>query len=159
MNAVVKWSVVLAVLVFALSIAMALTGLHANPLLGGLLSIVAAILIDIGCVFMALKQTAPASSYVKQLINGLLIGVIGGALVFISSWLLLEAIFPDYLDEMRAGYEEWTKAAGLPEDQVRQQLAAMEAATPASQSLAGLAGTFFTSLVAGAILGIFLRKK
>lgn len=31
--------------------------------------------------------------------------------------------------------------------------------TPTNQALSGLMGTFFTSLIAGAIIGIFLRKK
>jgi len=63
------------------------------------------------------------------------------------------------LEEMRAGYEEWIRAMGLPEEQLQQQLAAMEETTPARQSAAGFVGTFFTSLVAGAIVGIFVRKR
>ena len=31
----------------------------------------------------------------------MLIGVIGGALIFLSSWLMLSVVFPNYLDEMR----------------------------------------------------------
>ena len=159
MNAVVKWSIVLAGLVTVLSLVIGISGLHKNALVGGVLSIGIAILFNLGTVFMALKETATESSYGKQLLNGVSIGLIAGVLIFLSSWLLLTVIFPEYLDEMRAGYIDWLQAAGLPEEQMQQQIATMEATTPVSQSLAGLMGTFFTSLIAAAIIGIFLRKK
>jgi hypothetical protein len=55
---------------------------------------------------------------------------------------------------MRAGYVEMLEASGLPEDQIEQQIARMEGSTPASQSFAGT-----TSVVVGAVAGIFLRRK
>jgi len=159
MGVVVKWSVVLALAVFVLGVLIAVTGLHTNPLAGGAASIGVAILINIVVVFLALKQTSGENPYGKQLLNGALIGVIGGILIFLSSWLLLAVVFPDYLDEMRAGYTEWIEASGLPEAQMQKQLEAMENATPVSQSVPGLIGTFFTSLIVGAIVAIFQRKK
>ena len=92
--------------------------------------------------------------------NGTLIGVIGGALVFAGSMALLTAI-PDYLEDMKAmqisTLEQW--GASLPEDVMDQKVAKIEAVSPISSSMQGLIGTFFTSLIVGAIVAIFQRKK
>lgn len=156
---VVKWSVVLAVLVAVLSVAVAGSGLHKSPLAGGLVSIAVAIVLNLFAIFMALRETAPQNTYGRQLLVGLMIGLVGGVLIYLSSWLMLSTVFPNYLDEMREGYAEFMRASGLPADQVDAQIRQMEGTTPASQSVAGLIGTFFTSLIAAAIIGIVVRKK
>ena len=49
--------------------------------------------------------------------------------------------------------------ADLSPDALDPYRASLDAATPVSQSLAGLYGTVITSLLVGAIAAIFLRKK
>jgi hypothetical protein len=142
-----------------MSVVLALLGLHERPEVGSVVAIVVAIAINLGVVFGALWVTAAHSSYVDQLRHGVLIGFVGGMLVCVASWLLLSFVFPNYLDEMRAGYAQWLESADLPQEQVEAQIALLEQATPLSQSLPGWIGTFFTSSVAAAILGLFLRKK
>ncbi len=87
-----------------------------------------------------------------------MIGLIGGVLVFLGSMVLLTAI-PSYLDDMIemqiSSLEQWN----LAEDVMEQQIAKIEAVTPVSSSMQGLIGTFFTSLIVGAIVAIFQRKK
>ena len=65
----------------------------------------------------------------------------------------------DYLEEMKtmqiASLEQWN----LPEDAMDKQIAKIEAVTPVSSSMQGMIGTFFTSLIIGAIVAIFKRKK
>ena len=159
MNVVIKWSVILAALVAVLSVVIALTGLHQNPMVGGMVSIVIAIAINVVVVFLALKQTAAENFYGKQLLNGVLIGAVAGVLILLTSWLLLAVVFPDYLAQMAAGYEEWFEAAGMTEDQIDTQMQKLDNATALGQSIAGLIGTFFTSIIAAAIIAIFKRKK
>ena len=158
MKSVVKASVALVVMVMVVSVLMYVTGLHENPLIGGLGSLLLVIAANVGVVFWALKQTAAENGYMRQLGNGVLIGLIGGVLVFLGSMALLTAI-PDYLDDMMemqiSSLEQWN----LPEDVMEQQIAKIEAITPVSSSLQGLFGTFFTSLIVGAIVAIFKRKK
>ena len=158
MNSVIKASVALVVAVMVISVLMYVTGLHENPLIGGLGSLVLVIGANVGVVFWALKQTAAENGYLRQLGNGVLIGLIGGVLVFLGSMALLTAI-PDYLDDMMemqiSSLEQWN----LAEDVMQQQIAKIEAITPVSSSLQGLIGTFFTSLIVGAIVAIFKRKK
>ena len=158
MKSVVKASVALVVVVMVVSVLMYVTGLHENPLIGGLGSLLLVIAANVGVVFWALKQTAAENGYVRQLGNGVLIGLIGGVLVFLGSMVLLTAI-PSYLDDMTAmqisSLEQWN----LAEDVMERQIAKIEAVTPVSSSMQGLIGTFFTSLIVGAIVAIFQRKK
>ncbi len=158
MQSVIKASVALVVLVMIISVLMYVTGLHENPLIGGLGSLLLVVAADVGVVFWALKQTAAESGYVRQLGNGALIGLIGGVLVFLGSMVLLTAI-PSYLDDMTAmqisSLEQWN----LAEDVMEKQIAKIDAITPVSSSMQGLIGTFFTSLIVGAIVAIFQRKK
>ena len=159
MNVVIKWSGVLAVVVAVLSLLVAVAGLHESPMVGGLGFVVVAILVNLAAVFLALRETKDQNAYGKQLMNGVLIGVIAGALIFLSSWAMLSVVFPDYLGEMKEGYTAFFEASGVPEDVMQQQIAQLEATTPVSQSMAGFIGTFFTSIIAAAIIGIFVRKR
>ncbi len=158
MQSVVKASVALVVLVMVVSVLMYVTGLHENALIGGLGSLVLVIGANIGVVFWGLKQTAAENGYLRQLGNGALIGLMGGVLVFLGSMVLLTAL-PDYLDDMKemqiSSLEQWN----LPEDKMEQKIAQIEAVTPVASSMQGLFGTFFTSLIVGAITAIFQRKK
>jgi hypothetical protein len=158
MQIVVKASVALVVVVMVISVLMYVTGLHENALIGGLGSLLLVIVANVAIVFWALKQTAAENGYVRQLGNGALIGLIGGVLIFVGSMALLTVI-PNYLEEMKTmqivSLEQWN----LAEDVMEQQIAKIEAITPVKSSMQGMIGTFFTSLIVGAIVAIFQRKK
>jgi hypothetical protein len=158
MSAVLKGSVILAVTVGLISIIMGALGLHTNPMMG-LVQIVLFILLNVGAVIWVLRQGAAQNSYVQQLLNGLYVGIFAGLLIFVLSFLMLTVVFPDYLDEMKDGYLEMLEASGLPDDQIEQQMARMDATTPANQAFAGTLGTLVTSIAVGAVAGIFLRRK
>lgn len=159
MKTIITASVVLAVLVTLVSIVIAATGLHENPLVSGVGFIVIAIVLNLGVLFWALRSTAAENSYGKQVGNGALIGLIAGVLIFLGSYVLLTYVFPDYIAEMSAGALEFMEGAGMPQETIDLQAAALAQATPANQALNGAIGAFFTSLVGAAILGFFLRKK
>ena len=160
MKNVVIGSVALMVAVMIVSVLMYVTGLHQNALVGGLGSLVLVIGANIAVVFWVLKQTAEESGYLSQLGKGALVGVVGGILVFLGSMALLTAL-PDYLIDMKetqiSTLEAW--GANIPEEVMEQKVAEIEAMTPVKSSMQGLIGTFFTSLIVGAIVAIFKRKK
>lgn len=160
MSAVVKAGVALAVLVAVLSLVLAFAGLHRNnPMVAQFAFLIPAILLNVGCVFWGLKMTAADNGYLKQLVNGLLIGLVAGVLIFAFSMLLLNVLMPDYLDEVKQSTIAWLEDSGLPDEQVESQIKSVEETTPVSQALAGLIGTFLTSLISGAIIAIFVRRK
>ena len=158
MQSVIKASVALVIAVMLISVLMYVTGLHENALIGGLGSLLLVIGANVGVVFWGLKQTAAENGYPRQLGNGALIGLIGGALVFLGSLALLTAL-PDYLEDMKEMQISAFEQLNLDEDLMEQQIAKIEAVTPVSSSRDGLIGTFFTSLIVGAIVAIFKRKK
>ena len=158
MNTVIKASVAIVVVVMVISLAMYFTGMHENALVGGLGSLVLLIGANIAIVFWALKQTAAENGYGHQLGNAALIGVVGGVLVFLGSMLLL-TVLPDYLEEMKTMQIASLEQFNLPEDRMDAQIAKIEAITPVKSSMQGMIGTFGTSLIIGAIVAIFKRKK
>ncbi len=160
MSAVVKAGVALAVLVAVLSLALAFAGLHRNnPIAAQFAFLIPAILLSIGCVFWGLKMTAADNNYLKQLVNAVLIGLVAGALIFAFSMLLLTVLMPDYLDDVKQSTVAWLEDSNLPDEQLERQIRSVEGTTAVSQALGGFIGTFLTTLIAGAIIAIFLRKK
>ena len=159
MGVVVKWSLILAASVAAMTVVINLTGMHTSPLAGGILAIGIAIILNVLTLFMALRATAPQNTYGGQLLNALMFGLVAGVLIFACSWILSTYIFPNTVSEMVAGFKEWIQQSGLPEDQVQAQMQAMDQTTATTQARNGAIGTLFTSLIAGAIIAIFQRRK
>ena len=159
MNIVVKASLILAGAVGLFSIVFYLAGLHESFLSGQLIFLVGAIGLNVGVILWALGTTAAENGYGMQLMNAAGIGLVGGFLVVLVSWLLLAVVFPGVLGEMREAAIAFMDASEMSPDQVEAQMKALDSATPMSQSIPGGVGTFFTSLVSGAIFAIFKRKK
>jgi hypothetical protein len=159
MSAVIKWSVILGVAVTIFSAIWIAAGMHTSPIVGSLGSIAIAILINLVVVFLCLRETAAENRYGKQLLNGALLGLFGGILIFLGSWLLVAVVFPHSLDEIREAYTTWLQSSGLPQAQVDQQIQKLQGTTAARQAVGGLIGTFITSVIAAAIIAIFQRQK
>ncbi len=160
MNAVIKASVALVILVAVLSLGLAMSGMHkTNLIMSQLIGITLAIVINVACVYWGLKQTAAENGYGKQLLNALMIGVIGGVLVFAFTVLMLSVLMPGYLEEAKQAALDLLESAQLPQAQLDAQMQALEQATPVSQAIPSMIGTLFTSLISGAIIAIFKRRK
>ena len=155
----IKAGVILAVLVTLTSATLIATGLHENFIVLNIVSIVVYIAINVGVVFWALKRTAAENTYRLQLRSSLVLGVVGGLLVFLGSWLLLAVVFPGALPAIREGAVAFMEGSGMTDPQVLEQMESLDAATPLSQSIPGGFFTVLTSLVSGAIIGAFQRKK
>lgn len=158
MSAVLKWSVILVALVTLMNLIFVGTGMHANPLVG-ILGIVLAVVFNLGVVIMLLRETRPDCGYGKQLLNSILLGLVAGVLIFATSFLVLSVLFPNSIPEMIDGTIAFLESAPLDDETRQTQITAVQETTAMAQARAGLLGTFFTSLLVGAILAVFLRKK
>jgi hypothetical protein len=118
-----------------------------------------AIALNVGVVYWALDRDASIKGYGLQLMTALGIGLIAGFLITAVSWLLLELVFPSSIAEMRAAAIAWMEGRNLPQEEYRRQLTALENTTAWSQSLPGFFGTLATSLVSGAVIAIFKRRR
>lgn len=155
MSVQIKYGLILGVVAAVLSFIGVAMGAQVSmmaavfPLLATVLTIV--------IVFLALRETAAEASWTGQLLNSLILGAVASVIVFVVSWLTLGMIFPNYLMEMAAATEHTLANAGLAPELIEQQVQSLEESTAIGQAFAGGIGTIVTSLVAGAIIGIFKR--
>jgi len=160
MNAVLKAGIGLAVLVQIFSVIMMATGiLLSNPMMGGLIFLVVAIGLNIAAIWWGLSQTAAESGYGKQLLNGLLIGLVAAVIIFALSLLTTTVLFPDYIEESKLATIEMLENMEMPDEVREAQIEGVEAQTASAQARNGAIGTVVTSLFFGAIIAIFKRKK
>jgi len=159
MNSVIKASVALAVLVTIVSVIFVAAGLHESSPMLGIVLIVLFIGLNIGCLFWALSPTAAVNGYGKQMLSVVIFGVVAAVVIFGLSMLQTTVLFPDYIDESTTAMIEFFEDMDMPEDALQQQIAKAEARTPMGEARNGAIGTLITSLIVGAIVSIFKRKK
>jgi hypothetical protein len=160
MNPVIKASVALAVLVEVVSVIFAAIGLHqSSPMIFGIAFLVLAIGLNIGCVIWALSGTAAESGYGRQLLNAAIFGLVAGGLIILFSMLNTMVLFPNYLEESGTASIEFMESMNMPEEALQAQIESIESRTPVGEAIKGGIGTIVTSLVVGAIVAIFKRKK
>ena len=158
MAVAIKWGLILGIVVVILGFIFGGAGLHTSPVMA-MVFVGLAIVINIIAVILGLRESAPTSTWGAQFLNGLVIGVVGGAIIFLGSWIMTSLVFPEYFVELREGYLEFFQGAGMSEEEIDIQMTALEAATPVGSAIQGAIGTIITSVIVGGVAGIFLRKK
>ncbi|HSP91401.1 MAG TPA: DUF4199 domain-containing protein [Vicinamibacterales bacterium] len=154
----IRAGVMLGLLCVIWTFVMGFTAWYKDPLMLNLFFLV--ILFEIAVIVWALRKTAPEATWGGQVVNGLTISAVAGVIIFAGSLLFTTVAFPDYFTDIQAAQAETLKSAGLPEAEIRSQVAAAAAMqTPLMNALSGLVGTVVTGLVVAAIAGVFLRKK
>ena len=157
MNVPIKYGLILGVVAAVISFITVAMGPQMS-LMAVLFPLIATV-VTIVIVFLALRETAPEATWSGQLLNSLVLGAVAAAIVFVVSWLSLAVVFPHYLAESAAAAEHALANAGLGPEMIEQQVRSLEESTPIGQAFAGAVGTVVTSLIAGAIIGIFKRKS
>lgn len=157
MHPPVKYGLALGIVVAVLGFLIPIFGLHTN-VLAPTLFVVLAIIVNVVFVYMALRETAATATWVRQATNGLVVGAIGGVILFASSWVMTTVVFPDYYAEYAAAMRSALETAGLPANRIDAQVAAVEASSPASSALSGAIGAVVTGGIAGAVIGLFKRR-
>ena len=157
MNVPIKYGLILGVVAAVISFITMAMGAQMG-MMAALFPLVATIA-TIVIVFLALRETAAEASWTGQLLNSLILGAVGAVIVFVVSWLSLGVVFPNYLAEMAAATEHALASAGMAPEMIEAQVQSMEESTALGQAFAGAVGTVVTSLIAGAIIGIFKRES
>lgn len=151
----VKYGVVLGVIVGAMGFALAILGLHTSEVAPARF-VIAAVIINVVIVVLATRRTAPYSNWGRQVRNGLVLGVVAAAIIFLSSWVMTAVVFPDYYAEFAAAARERAVAAGLSAAAI-EEAEALASGTPVGSAFSGALGTVITSVVVAAITGVFKR--
>lgn len=158
MKGPIRWGVILGAAVAALSFVFGLLGWHRRYEMS-FVFLAIAILINVATVVLCLRERASSEGWVGQVKNGLVVGLVGSVIIFITSYLVTTAVFPQYFAEMAEGYREAYVNMGLSEDGVADLVAATAATSPVRSAADGVVGTMVTSLLVAAIAGGWLRRK
>jgi uncharacterized ion transporter superfamily protein YfcC len=105
MKGPVRWGVILGVAVAALNLVFGFAGWHRTYEMAAVFLVVA-ILINVVTVTLCLRESASSEGWPGQIRNGLIVGLVGSVIIFITSWLVTTVVFPDYFAEMAEGYRE-----------------------------------------------------
>ena len=98
MNIPVKYGLALGLIVAAMGFALATLDLHINEM-APMGFVIAAIIINVVIVVLAIRQTAPNSTWLQQVQNGLVLGLVGAVIIFLGSWVMTALVFPEYYTE------------------------------------------------------------
>ena len=158
MSIPIRAGVLLGVLCVFWTFVMGFTGWYKDPVMLNLFFLV--IPLEIGIVIWALRKTAPSATWGGQIVHGLVLSLVASVIIFAGSLLFTTVAFPTYFTDLQTAQAEMLKAAGLPEDQIRSQVAASAAMqTPLMNAISGVIGTVVTGLIVAAIAGAFWRRK
>ncbi len=119
------------------------------------------ILFQIAVLVWGLRLTAAeGKTYGSQIAAGMLISLIGAAIIFVGSYLFTTVAFPQYFEEIRTVGERVLREQGKSEEEIRTTMelsASMQ--TPLVNAISGVIGTLMTGVIASAIIAFFVRKK
>lgn len=155
MNTPIKYGLVLGVIVAALGFVLGILGLHTHELAPTAFVIVV-IIINVLIVVYAVRRLASTSNWVRQVGNGLVLGLVGAVVVFLGSWLMTAVVFPNYYSEFAEAARARALAEGMTAEEIEVAVA-MVTGTPVGSAFQGALGTVITSVVVAAIAGIFNR--
>ena len=158
MNIPIRAGVLLGVLCVVWTFVMGFTGWYKDPVMLNLFFLV--ILFEIGVVIWALRKTAAGSTWGAQVLNGLVLSLVAGVIIFAGSLVFTTVAFPSYFADIQAAQREMLKAQGLADTDINTQIAAAAAMqTPFINAITGVIGTVVTGVVVAAIAGAYWRKK
>ncbi len=158
MNTTLKSGILIGLLCGVWTIIMGITGWYIDPVLLNLFFVV--ILIQIGVLVWGLRQTAPQNLYLRQVIEGTLMSLYGGIILFFFSLVFTTVLFPHYFEDIREMYSQMMRSEGKTEAEIAQAVnEAMASQTPFLQAFYGLTGTVATGLVVSLVIAIVYRKK
>ena len=155
MNIPVKYGLVLGVIVAAMGFALGTLGLHTSEM-APMGFVIAAIIINVVIVVLAVRRLALTSSWLQQVGNGLVLGLVGAVIIFLGSWAMTALVFPDYYMEFAEAARARAVAGGLSPEEI-EAVVAMNTGTPVGSAFSGALGTVITSVVVAGIAGIFNR--
>ena len=93
------------------------------------------------------------------MLNALVMGTVGAVLIFAGSWLMATFVYPDYYAEYAEGFRKSLAETGPLTDEMKLQVETLAQTSPFASAMSGAIGTIATSVVAGALIGIFRRKR
>lgn len=158
MTASLKWGLILG---GALALEMLLTtaaGWH-TTVDGATWFLVLAVPLNVAGILLCQREAASAATWSQQMKNGIQVGAIAAVWVVASNWIVTLGLYPEFYEEMAAGYRPSLEAMGLPPETVEEKLAGIRSTTALRSAMEGIVGTMTVSTVAAAFGGLWLRRR
>lgn len=159
MNPVLNAGVLIGVLCGLWTFVMGWTGWYKDPARVNIFFLV--ILIEIAGLVWGLRQTArEGRGYGAQIVAGTMMAIIAGVIIIGSSLLFTTVVFPEYFQELAAGYRSVLQQQGKSDAEIAEAVHTMlEGTTPMSNALQGFIGTLVTGILASAVIAIWVRGR
>ena len=111
-------------------------------------------------VWMLKNTKKQGFGYGQQVMAGLVMSLVAGAIIFAGSWLITTTVFPTYYADVRAMTEQVMVAQGRTADQIAAELEKQKGMlTPMGSSMMAFIGTTVTGLVAAMIAAGMIRNR
>ena len=111
-------------------------------------------------VWMLKNTKKQGFGYGQQVLAGLVMSLVAGAIIFAGSWLITTTVFPTYYADVRAMYEQVMVAQGRTAEQITAELEKQKVMlTPMGSSMMAFIGTTVTGLVAALIAAGMIRNR
>ncbi len=138
MNHAIKAGTILAVLVSLISAIVIGSGLIlGNLMLWQLVVLLLFIGLTVTAVIWALRQSASETGYGGQILNALVLGLVGAVLITALSFVMSSFIFPDSLAEISDVAIDMIEASAMSDEIKDAQIKSVTSTTPFSNALSG----------------------
>ena len=159
MKSAVQAGVILAVLVLVWILIHGFTGWYKDPGMSWTFWMV--IPFQIILLVWMLKNTAKQGfGYGKQVMAGLVMSLVAGAIIFVGSYVIQTMVFPTYAQDVKTMTEQVFTAKGWAPEKVQAELAKVTPMlSPLMSACRGFIGTVVTGFVVALIAGVLIRQR
>jgi hypothetical protein len=159
MKSAVQAGVILGLLVLVWTLIHGFTGWYKDPGMSWTFWMV--IPFEVILLVWLLKNTKKQGfAYGKQVVAGVVMSLVAGAIIFVGSYAITTMVFPTYYADVKVMVEQALAARGMAPEQVQAELA-KEAPmmTPLMSSCRGFLGTVVTGLLVSLVAAVLIRHK
>jgi len=159
MKSAVQAGLVLGLTVLVWTLIHGFTGWYKDPAMSQTFWIV--IPIQVIIMVRMLKNTKKLGyEYGKQVMAGMLMSLVAGAIIFVGSYLIETVVFPTYTADLKAMAERMWTAQGKTPEQIQTAMAQQAGMmTPLMSSCMGFVGTIVTGLIVSLVGAAFVRHR
>ena len=160
MNPIVAAGLLIGGLCGAFTFIMGFTGWYKDPVMVNVF-IPIVVVMEVSALIWGLRKTAALGrTYSGQVVAGTMMAVIGGAIIFLGSYLFTTVAFPSYFEDVNAMARQVLQGQGKTSAEIQAFLDDQAASqTPLMNAFVGFIMTLVTGVMASAVIAAFIRQR
>jgi hypothetical protein len=159
MKSAVQAGVILGLLVLVWTLIHGFTGWYKDPGMSWTFWMVIPFQVIL-LVWMLKNTKKQGFAYGKQVMAGVVMTLVAGAIIFVGSYLIESVVFPTYWADIKAMTEGIMAKQGKTPDQIQAEMAKQASMmTPLASACMGFMGTFITGLIISLLGAVLIRHK